>query len=377
MKVAMIGQKGIFVTHNGGIETHVSELSRHLVKLGVQIFVYCRPHYNKNLLGKKDYQGINLIFKPSIKTKYLDAISHTFICTLDAIKRKFDIIHYHGVGPSTLSFLPRLFSRVKVVGTFHSQDRFHQKWGPLARKYLEFGEWTICKFPCQTICVSKTLKRYCQERFKRETIYIPNGVDIREVKSCEEIKKWGLEKNKYILSVARFVKHKGLHYLIQAYKNLRKKDEARNFKLVLVGESPYPSIYADYLKKLAVDDPGIIFCGYQTGKTLDQLFAAAHLYVHPSESEGLSLTILEAMSRGICVLISDIEENMEAMGAFGFYFKSKNERDLEEKLLKLLKDPDVVYQMGQKAKEFVRKEHNWPWIAKKTLEIYRNLFMEK
>lgn len=377
MKIAMIGQKGIFVTHDGGIETHVGELSRHLVRLGQEVFVYCRPHYNKNLLGKKQISGINLIFQPSIRTKYLDAITHTFLCTLDAMRKKFDVIHYHGVGPSTLSFLPRIFSsRAKVVGTFHSQDRFHAKWGPIARLYLEFGEFTVCKFPHVTISVSKTLRRYCLSRFKKETIYIPNGVEAKEIKGKELIKKWGLEKDSYILSVARFVRHKGLHYLIQAYKNLRGKYRISK-KLVLVGESPYPSKYADYLKKLAAHDPDIIFTGYQSGKILDQLFQNAYLYVHPSESEGLSLTILEAMALGNCVLISDIEENLEAVSAFGFYFKNKEEKDLEEKLFKLLKSPDEVLRMGQKAKEFVREEHSWSEIAKKTYQVYRSLPLKK
>lgn len=382
MKIAMLGQKGIFVTHDGGIERHVEELSTRMAKLGHEIFVYCRPHYVSDKLREEakaqkwkiKAEGVNLVFRPSINTKYLDTITHVFTSTLHALRQNYDVIHYHGVGPSTLAFIPRIFARkAKVIVTFHSQDRFHQKWGPFARAFLAFGEWTACFYPHKTIVVSKTLKRYCKERFYRDTIYIPNGVAVRKVLGSDKIKKWGLEENKYILSVARFVKHKGLHYLIQAYKKLKTQNsKLKTFKLVLVGESPYPSKYADYLRKLAAADPDIVFTGYQTGKTLDQLFLNAYIYVHPSESEGLSITILEAMSYGKCVLISDIAENLEAMGNFGFYFKTGDINDLKNKLEKLLASPNIVSEMGEKAREFVKREHNWDEIAKKTLEVYRN-----
>ena len=125
MKIAMIGQKGIPVRY-GGIERHVQELSLKLNKLGHSVFVYTRPYYtNKNL---KEFKGVNLISLPSIHTKHLDAISHTFLATLDALRKDYDIIHYHGVGPSLLSWIPRIFKpRVKVVVTFHCIDRRHKK----------------------------------------------------------------------------------------------------------------------------------------------------------------------------------------------------------------------------------------------------------
>jgi glycosyltransferase involved in cell wall biosynthesis len=390
MRIAMIGQKGIFVTHDGGVERHVEELSTRLAKLGHEVFVCCRPHYmnaemRKKLKienGKLKIRGINLVFKPSINTKFLDTITHVFTSTLHALRQKYDIIHYHGVGPSTLSFIPRIFARKsKVIVTFHSQDRFHQKWGPFSRAFLAFGEWTACTYPHKTIVVSKTLRRYCKERFYHDTIFIPNGVEVKKVSGSDKIKNWGLKEGQYILSVARFVKHKGLHYLIQAFKEFKKTQKHKNtktqdvkgYKLVLVGESPYPSKYADWLRELAAEDPDIVFTGYQIGEALDQLFLNSYIYVHPSESEGLSITILEAMSYGKCVLISDIEENLEAMEHYGFYFKTGDVGDLKGKLEKLLVSPKIVAEMGEKAREFVKKEHNWDEIAKKTLGVYKSM----
>ncbi len=364
----MIGQKGIFVTHDGGIETHVENLSKTLVLSGHEVFVYSRKHYTPRALKKRTgVKNLKLIFTPSINSKYFDAITHTFISTIHALFKKYDVIHYHGVGPSVLSFIPRLLKwRTKTVVTFHSQDRYHKKWGKLAAKFLQLGEWTACKFPHETIAVSKTIQRLCEMEYGKKAQYIPNGVKIWEAAGGDKTKKWGLAPNNYILTVARFIRHKGLHWLIQAYKKLD-----TDKKLVLVGESPYPSEYKDYLIKLAQGDNDIIFTGYQTGETLDQLFINSYLYVHPSEAEGLSITILEAMSYGKTVLISDIPENLEAMGEFGRYFKTGNVDDLYDKLNKLLQNPVYVKNTGKKAKEYVRQEYNWDKITQEIVKLYQ------
>lgn len=380
MRIAMIGQKGIFVTRNGGIERHVENLSIRLAKLGHGAFVYCRPHYMPEEVrararrGRCEYKGIHLIIKPSIKTKYLDTITHVFVCTLHALFQKYDIFHFHGVGPSLLAFLPRIFRpRAKVIVTFHSIDRFHQKWGPFARWVLKFGEWTACRYPHKTICVSKTLQKYCKERYNRKTIYIPNGVTIKEVIPDHLLQKWGLERGKYILTVARFVKHKGIHYLIQAFNALSQESRVRGWKLAIVGDVPYPDPYKEMIVKLAATNPNVIFTGYQKEEALAQLFSNAYLYVHPSEYEGLSTTILEAMGYQKCVLCSDIPENLEAIGNCGFSFRNKDIKDLKIKLLDLLEKPELVVQTGLNAEEYIKKNFDWDDIAKRTEEFYKTL----
>jgi len=107
MKIAFIGQKGIPATF-GGVERHVEELATRLAKDGHDVNVYCRKWYTQSLAP--DYQGVNLLYTKSVQTKNLDAITGTFTATLDALPRGFDIIHYHGVGPALLSFIPRIFS---------------------------------------------------------------------------------------------------------------------------------------------------------------------------------------------------------------------------------------------------------------------------
>lgn len=176
MKIAILGSKGI-PAKSGGIERHVEDLSVRLADLGHEVFVYSRKRYTK--YDQPKYKGINLIYLPSLNTKNLDAITHTFLATIHALFKNYDIIHYHGVGPATLSFIPRLLKRkTKVIATFHCRDQFHQKWGRIARQYLALGEYASCKFPHKTIVISKVIQDYCKKTFNRETEYIPNGVDF-------------------------------------------------------------------------------------------------------------------------------------------------------------------------------------------------------
>lgn len=78
----MIGQKGIPAV-GGGVETHVDNLANKLVKLGYEVAAYTRYNYTDKKL--KEYKGVKLISLPSLKSKNLDAISHTFLACLDFI----------------------------------------------------------------------------------------------------------------------------------------------------------------------------------------------------------------------------------------------------------------------------------------------------
>ena len=175
MKIALIGQKGIPALY-GGIERHVEHLSTGLAKLGQEVFVYSRPWYTDRKL--KDYKGVNVVSLPSIKTKHLDAISHTLFASVHALFQDYDVIHFHGVGPSLLAWIPKVFKRkAKVVVTFHCIDRKHQKWGRIARLSLRLGEWFANKFAHKTITVSKVLQQYCSEAYDTDTVYIPNPLN--------------------------------------------------------------------------------------------------------------------------------------------------------------------------------------------------------
>lgn len=374
MKIALIGQKGL-PAHGGGIETHVDHLAKGLVKNGEQVFAYTRPWYTPRY--SSTYEGVNLISLTSINTKHLDAISHSFFASVHALFQNFHVIHYHGVGPALCSWIPRVFKpSVKIVTTFHCIDRKHQKWGVIARMALRLGEWFAVKFAHKTIVVSKTLKLYCQQAYEADTVYIPNGVESQEQVSHNIIEKeLGLKKDSYILFLSRLVRHKGAHLLIKAYQKLN-----TNKKLVIAGGSAFTDDYVAEVKLLANGNPNIIFTEVKAHTDLwRELYSNAYLFVLPSETEGLPIVVLEAMSFENTVLGSDIPEIAEVVGEneYGFLFKNKSVRDLKEKLEYLLAHPKLVKETGQLASQLVAKEYNWKNIVKAVDSVYHNLVEHK
>ncbi|MDO8668371.1 MAG: glycosyltransferase family 4 protein [bacterium] len=365
MKIYFIGQKGI-PAKSGGVERHVEELATRLVRAGHEIFVYTRANYTGKSLKK--YQGVNLINLLNLATKHLDAISHTFRACLDLTKRDAEIIHFHSIGPASLIWLVKLLKPgVPIIFTFHTKCYEHKKWGLIAKAYLKFGELVGCLLADKTIVISRQLNQYTEKKYKIDATYIPNGVSLVKTVKAEEIKKWGLKKDNYILLVSRLVGHKGVHYLIEAYNSL-KTDK----KLVIVGAGAFTDRYVKKLKTLARGNKNIIFTGNQTGRELAELFSNAYLFVQPSESEGLSIALLEAMSYGKGVLFSDIPENLEVAKGVGFSFINKNTASLKKKLSYLLDQPALVSAQGELGKARVKKYYDWNNITEKIIEIYEN-----
>ncbi|MCB9798901.1 glycosyltransferase family 4 protein [Candidatus Nomurabacteria bacterium] len=375
MRIAMIGQKGAPAIY-GGVERHVEDLSQRLTLAGHEVTIYSRKWYTKQ---NQDfaYKGMQVVHTPNMRTKHLDTITHTLTSTIHALFGSYDVIHYHGVGPTLLSWIPRLFARnTKVIATFHCIDRYHQKWGLLARIILRMGEWTACNIPHQTITVSEALGLYCLNEFKTNTHYIPNGVNIPEqISDSSHLKAFGLEKGKYLTMVSRLVPHKGAHLLIEAFNNLKRKhahdDRVRDLKLAIVGGGVFTDGYVRELHKLAGQSNNIVFTDFQSGDVLESLYANCSALVHPSLNEGLPLTVLQAMSYEKPVLLSNIPEHLELTQDIRAIFNQNEVEAVEKKMLEfiLMSDQEKMT-LGQINRETVEIKYRWDVIAEKTIKLY-------
>ncbi len=372
MKIAFIGQKGIPAIA-GGVEKHVEKLSTRLVAEGHEVTVYVRSHYTPVTL--ETFQGVKLVHVPSIHTKHLDAISHTLSATLHALFAEYDVIHYQSIGPSILSIIPRLLKpKCRVVATFHSRDYTHKKWGWMARTFLHMAEYITCTVPERTIVSSETLIDYAKSTYGRTVTFIPSGAEVAFESDTTVLSELGLRSKRYLLAVHRLVPHKGTHYLIKAFKELEDTNRIpNNFKLVIVGTHADTEEYEKFLKHLAEGRSNIIMAGERTGQAMESLYSHAYLYVQPSEQEGLSLALLEAMGHGLLPLVSDIEPHKEAVANTGAYFPVKDIEGLKKELAYFINKSDEVAVLGRAAQERVREHYSWEAVAKKTIEVYRDV----
>jgi glycosyltransferase involved in cell wall biosynthesis len=377
MRVAFIGQKGI-PARIGGVERYVDEVAVRMAKRGHDVFVYVRNHYTpKNL---KNYEGVKLVHLPTIRTKHLDAITHTFLATIHALFRGYDVIHYHSLGPTTLAFLPKIFSRrTAVVATYQCQDYYQAKWGILARLYLRLGEFATLHVPDKVISVSDILRSYGLKVYDKDSILIPNGVTLfKKTGSLKVFKKWNLEKQKYFLSVSRLVAHKEIHTLIKAFVALKAMKKVKSdWKLVIAGGGNYTDQYVRQIKAMTRGRKDIILAGVQKGEKLAALYKNAYAFVQPSRAEGLSLALLEAMGVGLAPLVSDIPENLSALRGSGFVFQTGNEFDLMGKLEYLANNSAKVKKMGKKVMEIAKDYYNWGRISEEIEAVYSEALDEK
>ena len=380
MRVAMIGQKGLPATF-GGVEKHCEELGARLVSLGCDVTVFCRPYYSAKKIAEMKlekinsrhyiYKGMTLEMRPTIPTKHMDAAAHTLLCSILSAFRKYDVVHYHALGPTFFSPMVQLFGK-KTVATVHGLDWRRGKWGAFAKKFLRMGEKVAATRPDALIVVSRTLRDYFKKQYHQDVHYIPNGINPPQRAAARDIQvRWHLEKGSYILFVGRLVPEKGCHTLISAF---RKTETDKS--LVIAGGDSHSEEYIKKLHKLAEGDGRILFTGFVYGNTLDELYSNAYFYTHPSDLEGLPLSLLEALSYGNCVLASDIPENAEVISPEGreengFLFKTGDVDSLAQKMRYLLDHPMIVMEKAGDVQDYVMNSYNWDRIAEETLGVYR------
>ncbi|MDY2651708.1 MAG: WecB/TagA/CpsF family glycosyltransferase [Eisenbergiella porci] len=369
LRVAMIGHKRI-PSREGGVEIVVDELSTRMVKLGCEVDAYNR--YGKHTAGKrfderrgKYYNGIRLITIPTPKSSSLNAIVYSFLAALRSLFGVYDVIHFHAEGPCTMLCIPKIFG-IHTVATIHGLDWQRSKWGNFASKVLKSGERMAAKHADEVIVLSQNMQVYFREVYQRETHFIPNGINCPEIRANSLIKEtYGLEKDGYLLFLARIVPEKGLHYLIEAFGQVKTSK-----KLVIAGGSSHSHEYMDKIRSMAAQDNRIIMTDFVHGQCLEELYSNAYLFVLPSDVEGMALGLLEAMSFGNCCVVSDIEENKEVVEEHAVTFQKGNVQDLKEKLQQLIDSPEEVLKYKKTSQEFICEKYNWDSVVNETLTLY-------
>lgn len=358
LRIAFIGGRGVASKYSG-IETYYEETGRRLVEMGHQVTAYCRDYFTPKI---ENYQGIRTLRLPTIRSKHLDTFAHTLLSTFHACFSKYDIIHYQTLGPSLFSFLPRLFGK-KTIVSVQGLDWQRKKWGWLARQVLKVGEWTSATAPDRTVVVSRALQEYYAARYDRAADCVPNGTIVRSRRRTAYLKGLGLVPDGYVLYLGRFSPEKNCDLLLRAFAGLKTP-----LKLVFAGGSSHTDSYAAELRSHQSERIRVL--DWLSGDLLEEVLTNAALFVLPSDLEGASLALLDAMGAGICVLASDTPENCELIGDAGFTFRRGDATDLARMLTMLLSDERVRRTAGTAAQLRVREKYLWSKITEKINELY-------
>ncbi|MCK9361117.1 glycosyltransferase family 4 protein [Patescibacteria group bacterium] len=360
MVIAMIGQKGL-PARSGGIERHVETLATGLVSRGHKVIVFGRAWY---VAGSKAPAGIEQVITPGIRTKHLDAITHSFTALWAARQMRPDVVHLHGSGIALLTPAARLMHpRAKVVVTFHSIDRVLSKWGWFARLSFKIGEWMACHVPHRTVTISQVLATYCQKTYGVQTAYVTHPIPTPEVPADVDnyLKPHGLVVDNFYLFVGRLIPDKMAHVLIEAYAKAR-AERPELFELrpmVIVGGAAWTDAYASWLCSLANRTPGVLMLGQRFGKELAALQAGALAHVFPTASEGLSLSLVEACQLNRLVIATDIDANVEATAGSMLRIRPRDVDSLANALIQAAEmDPTDRARLAEPANRHAMASHD-------------------
>lgn len=365
MKIAVIGTRG-FPNIQGGVEKHCESLYPLFVEKNdeLRLIVFRRKQYvsSKKLEYNKRIRFIDISV---IKNKYIETIYHSLAASCLCIFLRPDIVHIHNIGPALVLPLLKL-AGIRSVVTYHSDNYNHDKWGPVAKKILKLGEQFVSLLADRIIVVSRKQKKLFLNNSNVEVI--PNGIYVPKAStSTTYLNTIGVEPFQYVLAVSRFVPEKGLDLLVAAFQASR-----TSWKLVIAGDADHETAYSRNLKAMIDADDTIIRTGYIMGEPLNQVFTHAGLFVLPSYHEGLPIALLEAMSYGLPVLVSDIPANREVDLPKERFFRCGDVQDLKAKIERLLGEKiseAEKYAFQQQIKE----KYNWAKIADQTIGVYERV----
>ena len=198
---------------------------------------------------------------------------------------------------------------------------------------------------------------------------IPNGVDLNRFSPKIEVgnirEKYNLPSENIIFHVGRFVKYKGLEYLIRAMKYVE------HGTLIIAGEGKLEQ----YLKQIVRDEKSknVKFLGYVSDEDLPKLYKISDVYVLPSitRGENFGISALEAMACGVPVIASDLPGVRELVrDDCGMKVKPKDTFGIAEKINGILCDDGLRFEMGKTARKNA-ENYNWEDISIKVMEVYK------
>lgn len=361
MKVLVLGLRG-FPDVPGGVETHAENLYPLIADSGIEVLCATRSPYH----NQKEWNGVRFVRVWAPRSKYLEAIVHSYLAVIRAAFIRPDVVHVHAVGPSIVVWLARLLG-LRAVVTHHGPDYDREKWNSLAKRVLRFGEWSGMKFANQRIVISPVIEELVRRRYGVDSTIIPNGVKLPALDAdTAPLEKYELQAGKYILMVSRFVPEKRHMDLIDAFE----RAAVPGLRLALVGDADHPDAYERALKERAAANPDIVLTGYLGGSELQAIFQHASVFVLPSSHEGLPISLLEALSFGLPCLASDIGANTSVGLEDDAYFELGNIDQLAEKIAKITRqDWDATDRKA--VRQWVAERYDWNDIARQTADVYR------
>lgn len=369
LRIALMGSRGIPATYSG-FETFYEQLAVRLAARGHAVTVYNRRHHFKT--HAPEYKGVRIVTLPSIPSKHLDTLTHSFLSMLHALWSGNDVFYLVIVGNSPLVWLAHLLGK-KVILNVDGADFARDKWTGFAKRYLQWTERIAARSADVVIADSTVIERRYRELFGRDTLYIPYGANPQprgeRHYDSDVLARFGLTSGDYILFVSRMTPENRAHVLVEAH---RRSGSRR--KLVLVGDAPYVDDYKREVQAACAASDNCIMTGYLFGDDYRQISSHCSYYVLPAGIDGTRPVLLDQMAFGNCVVVRDTPANMEVIGDAGLSFSDADDVDsLAAVIRRLDADQTEVETMRGRALARVAERYSWDRITDQYEALFRSM----
>jgi len=283
----------------------------------------------------------------------------------------FHVLHTHGYkGDILLGFIPRAIRRIPLISTIHgwtnteriSKMRIYEYIDALSLKYMD----AVCVVN-QTMCNHAHL-----ERLQGRMHYIPNGIPPLQSTTLlpeDEITEF-CQEGFTVVSIGRLSREKGYDYLIKAFALFLKS--AVDARLLIIGDGPERNKLEGMVHDLGLTGK-VLLPGYRR-EAWRYLFHC-QVYVVSSLSEGLPITLLEAMQAEIPIVTTAVGGIPQVLKDrySGHLVSPSDPLELSLAIHEILHDNLHAQDMASKAKVIVNAEYSSAAMAHNYLNLYRRV----
>ena len=300
---------------------------------------------------------------------------------------EFEVVHVHEIWhyPGYVAFRAARECRIPYVLSPHGElHEEHLRQKRLKKRlYMTMLQSRIIDSADSIHALTMAEKsRIRQLGFTAPVFVSPNGVRPTHVQNSEKAvpaflcRYPQLANKRIILFLGRMHSTKGLDVLAESFSKIA--DQFQDSMLLLVGPDEDDTIGR---MKSALRSSGIldrvVFTGTLTGSDKWEAYQGAHMFVLPSYAEGFSISVLEAMSAGVPVVISEQCSFPEVANHGAGFVVEARERHVTTAIRALLCDDDLRGRMGQNGRRLVSERYTWPSIAASMSGLYRRVIEER
>ena len=366
MRIALISPYDWCV--KGGVNSHVDQLARRFRQWGHDVTIFAPASEPDAVAGECFVFGRPLSVpvsgsKARISFSWMSPKAKKLIAEGD-----FDVMHAHEPLMPLVAYHLFRYSRAAKIGTFHAAadggNRFYSVTKFLSKMNFKKLDGKIAVSPAAV----KLITRYYPGYYN----IIPNGIEYEHFRRDREPLPEFTDGRQNILFVGRPEKRKGLQYLLRAY--LRIREQETNTRLIVVGAGDF-SRYERIMRAF----PDVVFRENVPYGELPRYHKSAHVFCSPNTgNESQGYVLLEAMAAGLPVVASNIEgfAGVITDGVDGFLARPRDENDIAEKILRVLRNPTLAGNIGR-AGQAQAVHYSWDSVAHRVMSYYERILYER